>query len=74
MAVGRQVGWGEKGPRGGGVHLCLRVRVDVQNRETFFWPEERIGGEIGGKCGSSSSGSVKHLIHQRMTAVVNHLI
>lgn len=28
-----QVRWDEQGPRGGGVHLCLRVRVDIQNRE-----------------------------------------
>lgn len=28
-----RMGWDEKGPCGGGVHLCLRVRVDIQNRE-----------------------------------------
>lgn len=33
ITVVTQVGWDEKGPRGGGVHLCLRVRVDTQNRE-----------------------------------------
>lgn len=46
----------------------------IRKFKTFFWCEERIGRELGEWCGSSSSGSVKHLIHKTMTAMVNHLI
>lgn len=46
----------------------------IRKLKTFFWCEERIGRELGEWCGSSSSGSVKHLIHKTMTAMVNHLI
>lgn len=62
------------------ITVVMRVGRDEKgdpesgNLTHFSGLRREFGGEIGGKCGSSSSGSVKHLIHQRMTAVVNHLI